>query len=93
MGSELPHKTLKAAQPQFSVHVFCGQTVGWMKTPLGMEVYFSPGHTVLDGNRARARKGHSSPLVLAHVCCGHGRPSQLLLSSCTVLGEKWHIQI
>jgi len=28
------------------------------------------------------RKGHSSPLFSDHVCCGHGRPSQLLLSSC-----------
>jgi len=28
------------------------------------------------------RKGHSSPLFLSHVYCGHGRPSQLLLSSC-----------
>jgi len=28
------------------------------------------------------RKRHSSPLFSAHVCCGHGRPSQLLLSSC-----------
>ena len=29
------------------------------------------------------RKGHSSPpLFSAHVYCGHGRPSQLLLSSC-----------
>ena len=27
-------------------------------------------------------KGHSSPLFSAHVYCGHGRPSQLLLSSC-----------
>ena len=25
---------------------------------------------------------HSSPLFSAHVYCGHGRPSQLLLSSC-----------
>jgi len=24
--------------PQFSVHVYCGQTAGWMKTPLGTEV-------------------------------------------------------
>ena len=31
-----------------------------------------------------ARKGHSSPPIFsAHVYCGHGRPSQLLLSSCT----------
>ena len=28
------------------------------------------------------RKGHSCPLFSAHVYCGHGRPSQLLLSSC-----------
>ena len=28
------------------------------------------------------RKGHSSPLFSAHVYCRHGRPSQLLLSSC-----------
>jgi len=29
------------------------------------------------------RKGHGSPLFSANVYCGHGRPSQLLLSSCT----------
>jgi len=27
-------------------------------------------------------KGHSSPVFSAHVRCGHGRPSQLLLSFC-----------
>jgi len=32
--------------PQFSVHVYCGQTAGWMKTPLGMEVDIGPGHNV-----------------------------------------------
>jgi len=31
------------------------------------------------------RKGHSSPLFSAHVYCGHGRPSQLLLSSCFLI--------
>ena len=35
------------------------------------------------GDAAPPRKGHSSPrLFLAHVYCGHGRPSQLLVSSC-----------
>jgi len=40
---------------------------------------------VLDGDPARRppRKGHSSPPLFLGVCCGHGRPSQLLLSSCT----------
>jgi len=38
---------LKGTQPnQFSVHVYCGQTAGWMKTPLGTEVDLGPGHTV-----------------------------------------------
>ena len=34
--------------------VYCGQTVEWIKMPLGTEVDLDPGHTVLDG-------GPSSP--------------------------------
>jgi len=30
--------------------VYCGQTVGWIKQPPGMEVDLSPGDTVLDGD-------------------------------------------
>jgi len=54
-----------------------------MKTPLGTEVYLGPGHIVLDGYPAvqHSPTGHSSPLFTAHVYCGLGRPSQLLLSS------------
>jgi len=33
---------LKEAQPQFSFHVYCGQTAGWMKTPHGTEVDLGP---------------------------------------------------
>jgi len=29
--------------------VYCGPTVGWIKMPLGMEVYLAPGHIVFDG--------------------------------------------
>jgi len=32
--------------------VYCGQTVGWIKLPLGVEVGFGPGHIVSDGYRA-----------------------------------------
>ena len=72
--------------PQFSALLYCGQTAGWMKTPLGTEVDLGPGHTVLHGDPAPPRKGHSSPLPLsAHVYCDHGRPSQLLLNSCKIL--------
>ena len=53
-----------------------------MKTPLGTEVEL--GHTVLIGTSSPL-KGHSTSLFLALVYCGHGRPSQVLLSSCYLL--------
>ena len=37
------------------------------------------------GPSSPPRKGHSSTLFSAHVYCGHGRPSQLLLSSYWIL--------
>ena len=36
--------------PQFSAHVYCGQTAGWIKMTLGMEVGVGAGHIVLDGD-------------------------------------------
>jgi len=42
--------------------VYCGQTVGWIKMKLGMQVGLGPGHIVLDGYPAPPPpKGHSSP--------------------------------
>jgi len=42
--------------------VYCGQTVEWIKMPLGTEVGLSPGHIVLDGDPPPPYgKGHSSP--------------------------------
>jgi len=38
--------------PQFSAHVYCGQTAGWIKMTLGVEVGLGPGHIVLDGDPA-----------------------------------------
>jgi len=32
----------------FATLVYCGQTVGWIKMKLGMQVGLSPGHIVLD---------------------------------------------
>ena len=46
----------KGWSPQFSAHVYCGQTAGWIKMTLGMEVGLGPGHS------ARARWGPGSPL-------------------------------
>jgi len=68
---------------QFLAHVYCGQTAGWMKTPLGTEVDLGPGHIVLDGVPTLRERGITAPLFWAHVYCGHGRPSQQLLNSCS----------
>jgi len=52
--------------------VYCGQTVGWIKMPLGTEVGLSPSDIVLVGDAAPLphRKRHSSPHFSAHVYCG-----------------------
>jgi len=49
--------------------VYCGQTVGWIKMKLGMEVGLGLGHIVLDGDLAPLPKGHS-PHFSAHVYYG-----------------------
>jgi len=52
--------------PQFSAHVRCGKTAGWIKMPLGMEVCFGPGDIVLDGVGTQLpppKKGGHSPLI------------------------------
>ena len=41
--------------------VYCGQTVGWIKTKLGMEIGLGPGHVLLDGDPAPPPKRHSPP--------------------------------
>jgi len=51
---------LKGAQPQFSTHAYCDQTVGLMKTPLGTEIDIGPGHIVLDGDTAPPKSGTSA---------------------------------
>ena len=67
---------------QLLAHVYCGQTAGWMKTPLGTEVDLGSAHVVLDGVTVLCEGAQQLPLFSAHVYCGHGRPSQLLLSFC-----------
>ena len=76
-GSSYPQKKGTPTRTQFLAHVYCGQMVGWMKTPLGTEVDLGPGHIVLDGVPAPAKGAQQPPtLFSAHVYCGHGRPSQ-----------------
>jgi len=46
--------------PQFSAHVYCDQTVGWIKMALCTEI--GPGHIVLDGDPAPLPKGTQPPI-------------------------------
>ena len=80
MVLQLPPKR-GTAPPKFSVHVYCGQTAGWMKTPLGTEVDLGPGHIVLNGVPAPRKRGTAAPLFSADVYCGHSRPSHTNLAN------------
>ena len=46
------------AAPQFSAHVCCGQTLGWIKMPFGT-VGLGTGYIVLDGNQVSPQRGIS----------------------------------
>ena len=60
----LPEKKDTAARPRFSAHVYCGQTAGGIKMPLGMEVDLGPGpYVALDGDPVPPPKGHSTPTI------------------------------
>jgi len=67
-----PPEKWSGAPPQFSAHVHCGQTAGWIKMALGMEVGLGPGHIVLDGDPAPSpEKGTELPPQFStHVYCG-----------------------
>jgi len=49
---------------------YCGQTVGWIKLKLGMQVGLGPGHMVLDGNPAPPERGiNRAAQFSARICC------------------------
>jgi len=65
--------------------VYCGQTVGRIKMKLGMQVGLGPGHIELDEAQLTpsAKKGGTAPNFRPMSIVDNGRPSQLLLSSCS----------
>jgi len=53
----------KGTAPKFSAHVYCAQTAGCIKMPLGVEVGLDPSNIVLDGDPAPPpQKGQSHPI-------------------------------
>jgi len=69
-SSSLP-KTAAEPPPQFSAYVHCGQTDGWIKMALGMEVGLGLGHIVLHGEPAPSppKGGGAPPQFSAHFYC------------------------
>jgi len=57
-----------APPSQFSAHVYCGQTAGWIKMPLGRPQLRR--HCVRYGRSSSPLKGHSPPQCSANVRCG-----------------------
>ena len=72
-----PAPPQKAHSPQFSAHVYCGQTAGWIKMALVTEVGLGSGHIVLDGNPVPLPKGAQLPIF---------GPCLLWPNSCTYQG-------
>jgi len=70
MGTQPLHKKVAEPPLQFSAHFYCGQTAGWIKMALGMEVGLGPGHIVLDGDPATLPKKGTEPQFSAHFYCG-----------------------
>ena len=58
LGTQLPPQ--KRQSPQFSAHLYCGQTAGCIKMPLDMEICLSPRDFVLDGDPAPLPKRRRS---------------------------------
>ena len=48
--------------PQFSAYVHCGETVGWIKMQLGIQVGLGTGYIVLDWDPATLSKKAAAPL-------------------------------
>ena len=61
MGTQLPPEKGHTHPTQFLAHVYCGQTAGWMKTPLATQVDIGPDHSVLDEVPAVRKRGTTAP--------------------------------
>jgi len=68
----------------YATLVYCGQSVGWIKMPLGMEVGLGPGGTVLDGDPASPmERGTAAATLFGPLACS-GTVAHLVahLSNC-----------
>ena len=82
----LPKKGLNIpTHAHFSAPVYCGETAGRIKTPLGTEVDLGLDHIVLDGTQLPPpERSTAAPSFGSCLLWSNGRPSLLLLSTCSV---------
>jgi len=59
----------KGQSPQFSAHLYCDQTAGCIKMPLGTEVGLGQNDIVLHGDPAPQKRAQPTQF-LTHVYCG-----------------------
>jgi len=78
-----PSSPQKGADPPISAHLYCGQAGGRIKMPLDTEAGLGPGHIVLHGD-PDPPKGAQLPIFGPCLLWTNGRPSQLLLSTCSL---------
>ena len=76
--SSLPPK--RGTAPQFSAHVYCGQTAGWTKMPLGMEVGLGPGDCVRWGPSSPPQKRDRAPKF-----------GPIFIVAKRLDGSRWHL--
>ena len=61
LDADPPSPLQKRDRPQFSAHVYSGQTAGGIKMALGMEMGLDPRLIVLDGTQPPCPKGRRAP--------------------------------
>ena len=56
-----PTRRKGTAPTEFLADVYCGQTAGWIKMPLGTEENLGPGDVVLNGVAPPPKRGTALP--------------------------------
>jgi len=80
----------RGTAPQFWAHVCCGQTTGWIKTPLqGTEVDHGPGDIALDGDPAPPKRWGTAPPIFAHVLWPNSCMDQDAAVWPQYMGKNW----
>jgi len=73
MGTQLPFFKKGQSPHQFSARVYCAQTAGWIKMPLGMEVKPRPRpHCARWGPSSPPQKGAQPPIFSPCLLCPNG---------------------